>query len=74
MSGEELTTGLKYLFLLNVYLNTSRTVQRDVDRDFFLLIWALSCFSEVNGKILIDFKMLMVIHVSCTYHARFLMT
>lgn len=41
--------------------------QRDVDRDFFLLIWALSCFSEVNGKSLIDCKMLMVIHVLCMF-------
>lgn len=62
----ELITGLKYLYLLNVYLNASRTVQRYVDRGF-LLIWALSCVSEVNGKSLIDCKMLMVIHVSCTF-------
>lgn len=46
---KEFTTGFKYPYLLNVYPNVSRSVQRYIDKEFLINL-GLPAFPEVSAE------------------------
>lgn len=64
---EEFATRLKYPYLLNVFLNLSRTVQRHIDREFFINLGTVFLFWSQWGEKVTLVARALLLFVSHTF-------